>query len=194
VSFRLSTVRAIAQHGDDFDVGAFSKVFVVMKLDSNEEHRFTLKKLIVLMLIAILFLAPLSSAFAAENLTLRKGVSFTEDKDNGFPIIADKMDDATIDSGKPTLIFFGASGDLNTNRQAKRLVGLYNKFKTKNLKFIVVDVDHSANTKATDLIKKHYKGYIPCQVLLDESGNSVWSKSGEVQEGDVAKQIETTVK
>lgn len=164
-----------------------------MKLDSNEKQALTFRKLLVLTLVAIMFLAPLS-ALAAENLTLRKGVSFTEDKDNGFPIIADKMDDATIDSGKPTLIFFGASGDLNTNRQAKRLVGLYNKFKAKNLKFILIDVDHASNAKATDLLKKHYKGYIPCQVLLDETGNSIWSKSGEVQEGDVAKQIETVVK
>lgn len=164
-----------------------------MKLDSKQKQALKFRKLLLLTLIAIMFLAPLS-ALAAENLTLRKGVSFTEDKDNGFPIIADKMDDATIDSGKPTLIFFGASGDLNTNRQAKRLVGLYNKFKAKNLKFILIDVDHASNAKASDLLKKHYKGYIPCQVLLDEGGNSVWSKSGEVQEGDVAKQIETVVK
>lgn len=164
-----------------------------MKLERNEQFKFTLKKLLVPALAAIIFHGPLSAAFAAENLTLRKGVSFTEDKDNGFPIIADKMDDATIDSGKPTLIFFGASGDLNTNRQAKRLVGVYNKFKTKHLKFIVIDVDHSPNTQTTELIKKHYKGYIPCQVLLDDSGNSVWTKSGEIQEGDVVKQIETIV-
>ncbi len=138
-------------------------------------------------------IAPMAAS-AAENLSLRKGVSFTDDKDNGFPILADKIEDATIGSGKPTFIFFGASGDLNTNRQAKRLVGLYNKFKTKNLKFIVIDVDHAANPQATELIKKHYKGYIPCQVLLDNAGTSTWSKSGEIPEGDVAKEIEARVK
>jgi len=164
-----------------------------MNFDSKEKHTFTFRLLLVSALIVNAFLIPLS-ARAAENLTLRKGVSFTEDKDNGFPILADKMDDATIDSGKPALIFFGASGDLNTNRQAKRLVSLYNKFKSKNLKFILVDVDHASNANATELLKKHYKGYIPCQVLLDDGGNSVWSKSGEIQEGDVAKQIEAVVK
>lgn len=138
-------------------------------------------------------LASLPGAIAAENLSLRKGVSFTDDKDSGFPILADKMDDVTIDSGKPTMIFFGAAGDLNTARQAKRLVGLYNKYKNKRLKFIVIDVDH-ANKEATELIKKHYKGYIPCQVLLDGTGTSVWSKSGEVKEGDVAKQIDANAK
>ncbi len=141
-------------------------------------------------LIAIVSFLPLTGVLAAENLTLRKGVSFVEDKDNGFPIIADKMEDATIESGKPALLFFGASGDLNTNRQAKRLVSIYNRFKTKNIKFVVIDVDHAANAQATELIKKHYKGYIPCQVIINDTGNSVWSKSGEVSEGEVSKEVE----
>lgn len=150
-------------------------------------------RLTIIALLLASLIAPMA-AIAAENLTLRKGVSFTDDKDTGFPIIAEKIDDATVDSGKPTLIFFGAAGDLNTNRQAKRLVGLYNKFKTKNIKFIVIDVDHAANNHATDLIKKHYKGYIPCQVLLDNAGETAWTKSGEVAEGEVAKEIESRVK
>ena len=145
---------------------------------------------IALTAIAASFLNLCGSTLAAENLTLRKGVSFVEDKDDGFPIIADKMDDITIDGGKLNLIFFGASGDLNTNRQAKRLVSLYNKFKTKGIKFIVIDVDHAANEQSKSLIKKHYKGYIPCQVLLSKSGASVWSKSGETSDGEVAKEIE----
>lgn len=150
-------------------------------------------RLAIIALLLASLIAPMA-AIAAENLTLRKGVSFNDDKDTGFPIIAEKIDDATISSGKPNLIFFGASGDLNTNRQAKRLIGVYNKFKTKNIKFIVIDVDHAANPQATDLIKKHYKGYIPCQVLLDNSGNTAWTKSGEVAEGDVAKEVESQLK
>jgi len=163
-----------------------------MRFNRVDGNKILRTVIVAMLLMAIL--APMFEAMAAENLTLRKGVSFVEDKDNGFPIIADKMDDTTVDSGKPTFIFFGASGDLNTNRQAKRLVGLYNKFKNKNLKFIVIDVDHAVNAQATDLIKKHYKGYIPCQVMLNETGSSVWTKSGEVPEGDVAKEIETRIK
>lgn len=151
------------------------------------------KRLAIVALLLASFIAPVA-ATAAENLTLRKGVSFNDDKDTGFPIIAEKIDDATVVSGMPTFIFFGASGDLNTNRQAKRLVGVYNKFKTKKIKFIVIDVDHAANPEATELIKKHYKGYIPCQVLLDNTGSAAWTKSGEVGEGDVAKEIESRVK
>ncbi|MBX9670224.1 MAG: hypothetical protein K2X93_21670 [Candidatus Obscuribacterales bacterium] len=145
-------------------------------------------------LMAIASLVPISRVLAAENLTLRKGVSFVDDKDSGFPIIADKMEDTTIDSGKPALLFFGASGDLNTNRQAKRLISVYNHFKAKNIKFIVIDVDHSPNAQATELIKKHYKGYIPCQVVIDSTGNSVWSKSGEAAEGEVSKEVEQVTK
>lgn len=152
-----------------------------------------IRYLVALASLAALLLSALT-ADAAENLSLRKGVSFVEDKDSGFPIIGEKMDDATIGSGTPTFLFFGASGDLNTNRQAKRLVGLYNKFKTKSIKFIVIDVDHPANAQATALIKKHYKGYIPCQAVLDKDGASAWSKSGEVAEGDVAKEIEAQLK
>lgn len=152
------------------------------------------KLVFTISLIAIASFLPASFVLAAENLTLRKGVSFVEDKDNGFPIIADKMEDTTIDSGKSALLFFGASGDLNTNRQAKRLISIYNHFKAKNIKFIVIDVDHAANAQATELIKKHYKGYIPCQVVIDNTGNAVWTKSGEASEGEVTKEVEHVTK
>ncbi len=149
--------------------------------------------------LAALFLLGMNASLpaatqAAENLALRKGISFVDDKDGGFPIIADKMDDTTIDSGTPTFIFFGASGDLNANRQAKRVVAVYNKYKGKSIKFIVIDVDHPQNDQAKSLIKKHYKGYIPCQVVLARDGSSAWNKSGEVSEGDINKQIDAQLK
>jgi hypothetical protein len=168
-----------------------------MATESNtmdDMNKTYLSRITTIALLLTAIIAPMATADAAENLSLRKGVSFNDDKDTGFPILAEKIDDATVSSGKPNFIFFGAAGDLNTNRQAKRLVGIYNKFKTKNIKFIVIDVDHAANNQATELIKKHYKGYIPCQVLLDSSGTSAWTKSGEVAEGDVAKEIESRLK
>ncbi len=129
------------------------------------------------------------TALAAENISLRKGVSFVEDKDSGFPIIADKLDDAQVASGQVNLLFFGASGDLNTARQAKRLVGTYNKLKDKGIKFIVVNVDKPANKEAESLIKKYYKGYIPCQTVIDSNGTTTWSKVGEVSEKEVTRQL-----
>lgn len=130
-----------------------------------------------------------SGAIAAENLRLKDGISFVQDTDNGFPIVGDKMDDATIDQNKPTLIFFGAAGDLNTNRQAKRLVDLYKKIQDK-IKVIVIDVDHPANSNVLKLIKSYYKGYIPLNVVLDKDGKVSSSHSGEIDTGDLKSKID----
>jgi len=129
------------------------------------------------------------AAGAAEDLKLRPGVSFTQDIDNGFPIVATDMDDTKIEAGKPALLFFGASGDLNTNRQAKRLVDLYRKGNAKEVKFIVIDVDHATADDAKKLIKTYYQGYIPCQVILDKSGKKAWSQIGEVEQNVVKAQL-----
>lgn len=129
------------------------------------------------------------AAIAAENLRLKDGVSFVQDTDNGFPIVGDKMDDANLEQAKPTLIFFGAAGDLNTNRQAKRLVDLYKKIQDK-IKVIVIDVDHPANANALKLIKSYYKGYIPLNVVLDKDGKLSTSHSGEIDTGDLKSKVD----
>lgn len=128
-------------------------------------------------------------AFAATNLRLKDGISFVQDTDNGFPIVADKMDDVSIAQGMPTLIFFGAAADLNTNRQAKRLVDLYKKLQDK-VKVIVIDVDHPVNADALKLIKSYYKGYIPLNVILDKAGKLSSSHSGEVDTGELKSKLE----
>jgi short-subunit dehydrogenase len=86
-------------------------------------------------------------------------------------------------------LFFGASGDLNTNRQAKRLVDLSHKTNAKEVKFIVIDVDHATTDDAKKLIKTYYQGYIPCQVILDKNGKKTWSQVGEVEQGVVKNQL-----
>lgn len=129
------------------------------------------------------------SANAADNLRLREGISFVQDTDNGFPIIAENIEDADLDTEKPTLVFFGASGDLNTNRQAKRLVDLYKRY-VGRLKVILIDVDHPANAKAKALIKSYYKGYIPLEVIVDRKGKVVFTHAGEVETGQLKSQIE----
>lgn len=100
------------------------------------------------------------------------------------------MDDASIEPGKPTFIFFGGSGDLNTNRQAKIVVGLYNKYAKEGVKFLLVDVDKTnKSATVTQLIKKYYKGYIPSQVILNADGSIVDSKIGEAAEGLLSKPL-----
>lgn len=127
---------------------------------------------------------------AAENLSLREGISFVQDIDSGFPLVGEKMDDLSIEPGRPTLIFFGAAGDLNSNRQAKRVVDLYRDYRQSRLKFLVVDVDQSPHTNASkSLIKNFYKGYIPQEVLLDKDGKVVFSHVGEIDNKQVSSQI-----
>ena len=149
-------------------------------------------KVLLTSLTILSFLIP--QAEAAENISMRKGVSFVEDKDNGFPVIGDKLEDVHVEPGKTNHIFFGASGDLNTARQAKRLVGTYNKLRDRDVKFIVINVDKPANKEAEDLIKKYYNGYIPCQTVIDSDGTTTWSKVGEVSENEVTKQISKNLK
>lgn len=157
-----------------------------------------LKRIKTIFFILIVFIpfVGIANSMAAENLTLKKGISFVEDKDLGFPIVADKMDDYKLEAGKPTLLFFGASGDLNTARQSKRLVNVYNKMAKKSVKFVVINVDQSnhLDNDGKNLIKKFYRGYIPCQVVLDTAGNKTWSKVGEVSEKQVVKQLNKQLK
>lgn len=137
-----------------------------------------------------LFITSTSQAPAAEDLHLKKGLSFSQDTDSGFPIEAQRMEDVDLEQGKASVIFFGASGDLNVNRQAKRLVDLYKQASGKAVKFILVDVDHPSSPQAKALIKNHYKGYIPFEVILDKSGKVVWSQIGEVETGVLSTQLD----
>jgi hypothetical protein len=144
---------------------------------------------------AVLLLAGASlvPAWAAENLRLRDGVSFFHDLDQGFPLLADKLDDVAVASGKPSFIFFGASGDLNTNRQAKRVVDLYKKYKSEQVKWIVIDVDHPVNAQAKTLIKTYYPGYIPAQSIFDKQGKEKWKHTGEVDVSLMSAQLDKLV-
>ena len=135
----------------------------------------------------------ISQARAADDLKLRPGISLTQDIDNGFPITATNLEDCKVATTTPTLLFFGASGDLNTNRQAKRFVYLYKKIAPKALKYIVVDIDHPANEDAKSLIKTHYHGYIPAEVLLDKSGKVVWNHDGEIEFNLLKAQVDKVV-
>jgi hypothetical protein len=132
-------------------------------------------------------------ALAADDLKLRAGVSFTQDLDSGFPIIGSNMDDCKISDTTPTFLFFGASGDLNTNRQAKRVVDLYKKVSSHSMKYIIVDVDHPSSEEAKSLIKTYYHGYIPSEVILDKRGKQAWSHDGEIDFATIKTQVDKCI-
>ena len=121
---------------------------------------------------------------------MREGISFFHDLDQGFPIVCDKMDDVAPANGKPTILFFGASGDLNTNRQAKRIVDLYKKYKDSQVKFVVIDVDHASGVPVKTLVKTYYPGYIPAEIIFDKQGKAKWNHTSEVDGGVMASHLD----
>lgn len=141
-------------------------------------------------LVGLIALSPLHTANAAEDLRLRDGISYYQDTDSGFPILANKIEDTEHEMGRATFIFFAASGDLNSNRQAKRVVDLYKHFKDSKVKFVVIDVDHAKSDSAKQMVKTYYQGYIPQEVLLDKTGKKVWSANGEVDSRTLESKIE----
>ncbi|MBX9771141.1 MAG: hypothetical protein K2X29_07205 [Candidatus Obscuribacterales bacterium] len=141
-------------------------------------------------ILSALALIPILPAYAAEDLRLRDGISYYQDTDTGFPILANKIDDTAPEAGQPTFIFFAASGDLNSNRQAKRVVDLYKHCKENKIKFVIIDVDHAKTESAKQLLKNFYQGYIPQEVLLDKNGQKVWSANGEVDSKTLENKIE----
>lgn len=154
----------------------------------KSQNRSSLK---IFILSAVLLLStPARPVSAAENLRLREGLSYTHDLDKGFPIIADKFDDLKIEPGKAGFIFFGAAGDLNTNRQARRVVELYKKYKDLGVKFIIVDVDKQHSPEGKSLIKNYYQGYIPQEVILDKQGKTFWTHIGETDTSALSTQID----
>ena len=173
------------------------------RADKRTGRAMVVKKTLKLAIATVLFLLPLASfggkpqanlaAQAAEDLHLREGISFYQDTDKGFPILASKIEDVEPETGRPTFIFFGASGDLNTNRQARRVVEIYKHFKDSRLKFVVIDVDHSPADPAKQILKNYYQGYIPAQVLLDKSGQKVWSANGEVDTRIIEGKIDSVL-
>lgn len=154
-------------------------------MHQNRHHK------IWLLLVAVLavFGSSALAAYAADNLRLREGLSYVHDLDKGFPIIADKMDDVKFDGVRPSFVFFGAAGDLNTNRQAKRVVDLYKKYKDQ-VKFLVIDVDHGTSPELKQLLKSYYQGYIPQEVLIDKDGKTSWTHIGEVDSGSLNGQVD----
>lgn len=173
----LSGLKYCAQERDAQVESLFMKI-----RKSKIAHRAPTMALVAIFMVA-------SAAIAASNLRIKDGISFVQDIDNGFPIVGDNMDDATITPGMPTVIFFGAAGDLNTNRQAKRLVDLYKKVQEK-IKAIIIDVDHPANASVVKLIKTYYKGYIPLIVILDKNGKVSTTHSGETDSGDLKSKLD----
>jgi len=99
------------------------------------------------------------------------------------------MEDASLEPGRPSLIFFAAAGDLNSSRQALRVVELYRRLRSSPLKFIIIDVDRLESASQRRLVKDYYRGYIPQLVMLTGDGKVSWSHVGEVEVSELKQRL-----
>jgi len=133
---------------------------------------------------AATLLALVAPAFAGENLKLNPKLDYTSDSEDGPLITGDHME-AGVLAGKPAYVIIYREGCYNSKRQARRTVSLYEKYKGR-VQFVVIDLDQYLSRQQQDLRKRYFRGSIPHVVVLDGSGNALYSLPGEVAEEAIA--------
>ncbi len=123
-----------------------------------------------------------NQVFAATEFKLNPNLNYSSDSNDGPLITGKDMKNGVIDKGRPTYIIFYHRECYNSKRQARRTVELYGKYMGK-VDFIVVDLDSPRSKEQNDLVKKHYKNYIPHVTIVDKMGEVVYDRSGEVGNG-----------
>ena len=141
---------------------------------------------------AIAWLILATTAFAGENLKLNSKLDYTSDSQDGPLITGDSMDAGFV-SGKPAYVILYGEGCFNSKRQARRTVGLYEKYKNR-LQFVVIDLDHKLSPAQDDLKKKYFRGYIPHVVVLDAAGSPLYNSSGEVDDAVISGLLDKTLR
>jgi hypothetical protein len=129
---------------------------------------------------------------AADNLKLNKHLDYSSDSQDGPLITGDHLEDGPA-TGKPTYLIIYGEGCFNSKRQARRTVELYEKYKDR-VQFVVVDMDRQRSGAQGDLVKRFYKGYIPHVTVLNRDGKIAYNASGEVEEGEISKVLDKTLK
>ena len=131
-------------------------------------------------------------AYTAENLKLNQHLDYSSDSQDGPLITGDHLEEGAA-SGKPSYVIIYGEGCFNSKRQARRTVELYEKYKGR-VQFVVVDMDRQRSAVQEDLVKSFYKGYIPHVVVLNRDGKIAYNASGEVEEGEISKVLDKTLK
>lgn len=123
--------------------------------------------------------------FAATDLKLNPGLNYNSDSNDGPLITGKDMRNGEVRAGKPTYIIFYHRECYNSKRQARRTVELYDKYMGK-VDFIVIDLDSPRSKEQKELIKKHYRNYIPHVTIVSKAGEVVYDRSGEVGNGSTS--------
>jgi hypothetical protein len=129
---------------------------------------------------------------AADNLKLNTHLDYSSDSQDGPLITGDHLDDGPV-AGKPAYVIMYGEACYNSKRQARRTVELYEKYKGR-VQFIVIDLDHPHSAAQDELVSKYYKGYIPHVVVLNRDGKPAYNSSGEVEEGELSKVLDKTLR
>jgi len=129
---------------------------------------------------------------AADNLKLNQHLDYSSDSQDGPLITGDHLEDGAA-TGKPTYLIIYGEGCFNSKRQARRTVELYEKYKDR-VQFVVVDMDRPRSGAQEDLVKRFYKGYIPHVTVLNRDGKIAYNASGEVEQGEISKVLDKTLK
>ncbi len=139
---------------------------------------------------ALLILVP--SLKSAEDLKVNPRLDYSSDSLDG-PLITGSSMEAGAVAGKPNYIIIYGEGCFNSKRQARRTVHLYEKYKGR-VNFVVIDLDRKRSPEQQELLTKYYKGYIPHVVLLDQRQSPIYNNSGEVEEAQMTRLLDSALR
>lgn len=134
----------------------------------------------------LLFLS--SQVFGIDNLKLNSKLNYSSDSLDGPLITGDDAQSGFV-SGKTNYVIIYGEGCFNSKRQARRTVGLYNKYRDQ-VHFVVVDLDERRSPDQQKLVKEYYEGSIPHVLILDANGKPLYNSPGEVDSKDISSIFE----
>ena len=143
-----------------------------------------------IMVLAMCLLA--APAFAGEKLKLNPKLDYSSDSQDG-PLISGENMDAGFTGGKPAYVIMYGEGCYNSKRQARRTVGLYEKYQGR-VQFVIIDIDHRLSSAQTELTEKAFSCYSPHGVGLDAAGAPVYNNSGEVDDSVISGLLDKTLR
>jgi len=151
-----------------------------------------MRSFLISTMLSLVLLVTSTPVFAGENLKVNPKLDYTSDSQDGPLITGDDMK-AGVVSGKLAYVIMYGEGCFNSKRQARRTVGLYEKYQGR-VQFVIIDIDQSLSPAQKELKKKYFRGYIPHVVVLDASGSTLYNRSGEVDDAVISNLLDKTLR
>ena len=133
-------------------------------------------------------------SMGATEIKLNPKMNYNSDCNDGAILTGKEMSDGKLATDKPTYVMIYSNQCFNSKRQARRTAELYQKYQ-KTVKFILIDLDSKKSEEQNEIMKKHYKGYIPHVIVFDKNGKALYDQAGEVDskviEQNIKKAMET---